>query len=214
LFYDAAGQPGASLGPEMTTHQVNLRQAEGILERFPGPVTLRVSRRRRLVGLAFSLAVTVIFAWIWIVDPGPQYRWYDWIMLPVVVLLFGGLTIRAVILLLFPDSASLTLDAHGFEIGQVFRRIRVPWRGVSGFRVETTNWRFRIGGSLRQITYDALDTGTERRGSTQISRVLPEIYGLPRLRGDEFAWLMNEWRQRALATSPAKTSVPIVPPAD
>lgn len=194
--------------------QVGMRQAETILERFPGPVTLHVGRRRRLVGLAFSLAVTVVFAWIWIANPGPQYRSYDWVMMPVTILLFGGLTIRAVILLLFPGSASLTLDANGFEIGHVFRRIRLPWRGVSGFRVETTKWRSGFGGPLRQIMYDALDTSAERRGSAKVARVLPEIYGLPRLRGYEFAWLMNEWRQRALATSPAETSVPIVPRAD
>jgi hypothetical protein len=199
----------------MTMRQVGMRQADTILERFPGPVTLHVSRRRRLGGLAFSLAVTAIFAWVWIVNADPQYRGlYGRIMLPVTILLFGGLTVRAVILLLFPGSASLTLDVNGFEIGHVFRRIGMPWPGVSGFRVETTSWPFRIGGPLRQIVYDALCTGTGRRGSTKVTRALPEIYGLPRLHGDEFAWLMNEWRRRALAASPAKTSVPVVPPAD
>ena len=124
-----------------------MRQVDVILAKFPGPVTLYVSRRRRLVGLAFSLAVTAIFAWIWIADADtPSRGLYDGIMLPVTILLFGGLAIRAVILLLWPGSASLTLDANGFEIGQVFRHIRLPWlpwRGVSSFRVETTYWRAR-----------------------------------------------------------------------
>ena len=188
-----------------------MRQVDTILERFPGPVTLHVSTRRKLVGFAFSLGITVIFAWIWIADPGPQYRSYDRIMVPVTMLFFGGLMIRAVLLLLFPGLASLTLDVNGLEIGDAFHRIRISWRSVSGFRVETTYWPFRIGGHLRQIRYDVLDAGTERLGSVKVTRVLPEIYGLPRLHGDEFAWLMNEWRQRALATSPAETSVPVVP---
>jgi hypothetical protein len=40
----------------MDAEEPAMRQAETILKRFPGPVTLHVSRRRRLVGLAFSLA--------------------------------------------------------------------------------------------------------------------------------------------------------------
>jgi hypothetical protein len=78
------------------------RQVDGILARFPGPVTLYVSRPWRLFGLALNLAVTAIFASIWIAKLGPQYRAYDWIMLSVAILFFGTLAIRAVILLLLP----------------------------------------------------------------------------------------------------------------
>jgi len=190
------------------------RQVDGILARFPGPVTLYVSRPWRLFGLALNLAVTAIFASIWIAKLGPQYRAYDWIMLSVAILFFGTLAIRAVILLLFPGAATLTLDAEGFEIGRIFDRIRMPWRGVSEFRVETPYWDGRIGGSLTQIRYEPLDADAGGRGSTKRARVLGEFYGQPRLRRDELARLMNEWRRRALAQpASSKRHVPLLRPA-
>ena len=191
-----------------------MRQVDGILARFPGPVTLHVSRPRRVFGLALNLAATAIFAWIWIAKLGPQDRAYDWIMLSVAILFFGTLAIRAVVLLLFPGAETLTLDADGFEIGRIFDRIRMPWRGVSEFRVETPYWDGRIGGSLTQIRYEPLEAHTGGRGAAKRARVLGEFYGQPRLRRDELAGLMNEWRRRALAQpASSKRHVPLLRPA-
>jgi hypothetical protein len=180
-----------------------MRQVDTILDRFPGPVTLYVSRRRTLVGLALCVGFGAFFAWLLFAEY-PKTRgyisgWYGTIMAWASIVLWGALAIRCVLLLLFPSAVSLTLDADGFEIGHVFRRIRLPWPGVSDFRVETTYWRGRIGGPLTQIFYEDLAAEAERRRAAKLTRVLPEIYGRPRLHRDELARLMNEWRRRVLA---------------
>lgn len=54
---------------------------------------------------------------------------------------------RAVIVLLVPACASLTLDGDGFEIGQLFGRKRSAWRDVSEFLVEGRHQR---GGLVSQ----------------------------------------------------------------
>jgi hypothetical protein len=176
-----------------------MRQSDGILSRFPGPVTLYVSLPRRLLGLAVCVAAAAFFAWLLFAEY-PKQRgytsgWYDMIVASIGMMGSGALVIRAVILLLSPRAASLTLDANGFEIGHVFHRSRRPWRGVSDFQVKT---RYRRG-RLQEIIYDDLVASAEHRGGAKVTRVLPELYGRPRLHGDEFAGLMNEWRRRALA---------------
>jgi hypothetical protein len=125
---------------------------------------------------------------------------------PLGILVFAGLTIRAVILLIFPSAASLTLDADGFKINHVFHHIRRSWREVSDFSVEERYWR---SAKLRHVMYDVRDGITGHRRSKK--QIVPEFYGRPRLHGEVLAWLMNAWRQRALALP--ETSVPIVPRA-
>lgn len=178
-------------------------QTDSILARFPGPVTLYVNRRRKLLALAFVVGVAAVFAWLLFADD-PTTRsyisgWYGTIMAWVTIVGCGALAIRLVILLLLPGTASLTLDADGFEIGHVFDRIRTPWQGVSDFRVETTHSPGRIGGPLKQVMYEDLAAGAGRRGAAKGARILPDSYGRPRLHGDELASLMNEWRRRAVA---------------
>jgi hypothetical protein len=189
-----------------------MRQVDSILERFPGPVTLTVSWRRRLIALVFCLAVTALFTWLWIVEGPGRDRLLrpDRIMYPLTIGFFGVLAIRAGFLLLFPKTtATLTLDADGFELGHVFHKSRIPWRSIGDFRVETTGVR-RIGGRITQVWYDAHDVGADGRGWTRKPRVLPEVYGEPRLRRDELVRLMNAWRARALAQPPPRRHVPLL----
>ena len=183
------------------------RQVDALLAKFPGPVTLHVTLNRRLTGLVFGVCGTALFIWFWMTPD--RYRWYDWIMEPVGILFFAGLTIRAVILLIFPAHASLTLDADGFKINHVFHHIRRSWRDVSDFGVEERYWRH---GKLRHVMYDVLDDTVARRGTKKKAHYVPEFYGRPRLHGEALARLLNAWRRRALALP--ETSVPVVPRAD
>jgi hypothetical protein len=175
-----------------------MRQTDEILALFPGPVTLYVSQRRRLFGLVLCVGLTAFFVWLLFAEypttRGYRSRGYEAIMAWVAVVFWGALAIRAVFLLLFPSAASLTLDLDGFEIGYVFHRVRLTWSGVSAFHVEATYRPGRIGGPSAQIMYSDLAAGAKRRP-------LPEFYGRPRLRGEEFAALMNAWRARALQQS-------------
>ena len=76
---------------------------------------------------------------------------------------------------------------------------------MSDFRVETKHiWRY---GPHRHVAYAVLDSATGRPSTKK--RMVPDLYGEPRLHGDELARLLNAWRQRALALP--ETSVPIVP---
>ena len=182
-----------------------MRQADAILAKFPGPVTLHVTLNRRLIGLVFGVCGTALFIWFWMTPD--RYRWYDWIMEPVGILFFAGLTIRAVILLIFPAHASLTLDADGFKINHVFHHIRRSWRDVSDFGVETRYYaRY---GLHPHVMYDVFDSGAARRRSKK--KIVPEFYGRPRLHGEALARLLNAWRRRALALP--ETGVPIIPRA-
>jgi hypothetical protein len=181
-------------------------QVENILARFPGPVTLNMTLNRRLLGLLVCVCITALFAWFLMTSH--RYRWYDWIMQPLGLMLFAGFTIRAVILLLVPSAGSLTLSAHGFEIGHVFYRISRSWRHVSDFSVERRYYA-RYGWH-RHVLYDVIESGSARGAK---GKIVTEFCGRPRLQGDVLAWLMNAWRERALAL-PSETSVPVVPRAD
>ena len=182
---------------------------DDILAKFPGPVTLHLTLNRRLAGLVFGVCGTALFVWFWI-TPG-YYRSYGWFMEPIGTLFFAGLTIRAVIVLIFPAHASLTLDADGFTINHVFHHFRRSWREVSDFSVER-KYHARYGWH-RHVMYDLLDSDTARRRAKKNIHDIPEFFGRPRLHGDVLAWLMNEWRRRALALPP-ETSVPTIPRAD
>jgi hypothetical protein len=102
-----------------------MRQTDGILARFPGPITLHVSRTRRIVGLAVCAGFAAFGAWLVFSEGARRIRifeYYDAIMSWLTFLGAGALTIREAILLLAPGAASLTLDGDGFTIGQVCDR--------------------------------------------------------------------------------------------
>ena len=171
-----------------------MRQVDDILAQFPGPVTLRVTWRRKLGGLLTGAGFVAFFTWLLLSDYA-RVRGYisgtsgvigAWIS----IVFFGALAIRAALLFLVPGAGRLTLDAEGFEIVHAVRRIRLSWRDVSDFRVETGQLPGRIGGPFEQIRYDV--HGAPRGGTTP---EVPPIYGLRR---GALVALMNGWRARAL----------------
>jgi hypothetical protein len=180
-----------------------MSQADAILAKFPGPVTLNVPTWRRLLGLLVCVCGLALFVFFWMSQH--RYRSYDWIMEPLGIVFFAGLTIRALILLFFPRYASLTLDADGLTIMHVFHHFRWSWREVSAFSAETKI--IPRYGPYRAVTYAVGDSATDRRRAKK--KIVPDLYGEPRLHGDELVRLLNEWRLRALALPP-ETSVPIV----
>jgi hypothetical protein len=175
-----------------------MSKTDVILERFPGPVTLYASRRRKLGGLVLCVGFVIFFAWLLFAEypetRGYRSGRYSQIMPWIAISFFGAQVIRLVVLLLAPRAASLTLDADGFEIGYVFRRERHSWRDVSDFRVETRSGK--VGGSFKQIRYDLR---SETPGL--IGRELWPIYGS--LARDDLANLVSAWRARALLKEPA-----------
>ncbi|CEJ14291.1 hypothetical protein BN1110_04619 [bacterium YEK0313] len=171
-----------------------MRQVDDILTQFPGPVTLHVTWQRKLGGLVTGAGFVAFFVWLLLSDYA-RVRGYmagtsgvigAWIS----IAFFGALAIRAALLFLVPGAGRLTLDADGFEIVHIIRRIRQSWRDVSGFRVETGHLPGRIGGPFEQVRYDVHGALS---GATAAE--VPPIYGLRR---GTLVVLLNGWQARAL----------------
>jgi hypothetical protein len=168
------------------TANIPPRPVDLIRAQCPGPVTLHVPLRKRLVALVLALCATALMAYVWLVDTGPQYRSYDWFMLPFTVVVFLAVTIRAAILMLAPRAACLTLDVDGFEVCGVFICRRTSWREARDFHVEKAG---RDGHPI--VMYDVVtDDGTK------MPKLLPETYGLSE---EDLAWLLEQWQRDALA---------------
>lgn len=176
----------SSLSPSGTS------RAATALARFPGPVTLYVGRRKKLIALVLCVAFTAFMAWL-AMNPDerlPRFYGYGRFMAWISLVIGGGMSIREIFLLVQPRSASLSLDVDAFEIGQVFRRVRVPWSDVRGFHVDRTGVR------ALTVMYEVLDFSKRSGSPTKVIKHFPDNYGLQR---GELARLMNEWRERSLA---------------
>jgi hypothetical protein len=169
----------------------SMRQVDTIIANFPGPVTLTPSRRKSVIALAACVAVTAVC--VYLIATGRLFGWEDTVMAWAAAAFFGACAARALILLLVPTAAGLTLDDDGFEITSIIRRVHVPWRHVSGFRAAASG-----PGKDPRVSYEVRDTAAppQSRVAPKITRTLPDNYGLP---ADDLAWLMDEWRQQALA---------------
>lgn len=196
-------------------------QADSILARFPGPVVLHFSRRRVFVMLAIYLAALAFVVWLaannfpWDADTFLERR--DFVMILVSIPFWTILAGRAVLILLFPDAASLTLTADGFILGHVLHRTRRSWWEVSEFAVmKRYLMPGRYGGRVEQILYETPEASSGKRNGP---RVLADLYGQPRMKRADLVHLMNEWRRRALAQdilpapspiSPSSSRVPVI----
>src|SRR4051812_36264224 len=111
-----------------------------ILLRFPGPITLRASRKKWGLMLLISAGFVGVFVYLLYFDqseraPGPFLRMIFWSGL-----FFFGLGIPlAAVLLVLPGSSRLVLHETGFEITQIFKSHRILWTDATGFQVSYIN---------------------------------------------------------------------------
>ncbi|HEX7589022.1 MAG TPA: hypothetical protein VF478_11960 [Anaerolineae bacterium] len=167
-------------GPMQPPHP----EADSILSRFPGPVTLYSSRRKWL-RLTFACSLFTI-AGILMVFYGISDGWFF-------LVVFGTLSTISVGMLL-PGASSLKLDKEGFQATRFYKRHRVRWQDVRRFdAVQQYRSEERI------VVYDDLkspDTPLVRLNKflADHNAFLPDTYGLA---GQDLAWLMGEWRERA-----------------
>lgn len=165
-------------------------QAETLLARFPGPVTLTPNRRRLLIGLVLFVGLTVFCVAV-LIPRLPNVGGYDAVMTVFSSVVCAVLTVRVAILLLRPRIIGLTLNADGFQIGGFFRSVRVRWRDVRNFRIEDR------GDDGKQVIYDEFTAAHgPRPGVVKKAHVLGDVYSLPE---EDLAWLMGQWREQALA---------------
>lgn len=163
-------------------------EAELILSRFPGPVTFYSSRRKWLrLLLTCSLATVAGMLMVLYESSG------GWFFLVV----FGTLSAICVGALL-PGASSLELDEEGFQATRFYRRHRTRWQDVKRFEAVA-----QYRSTEKIIVYDdakSPDTLLVRLNKTLADHnsFLPDTYGFP---GEELAWLMGQWRERATGGS-------------
>ena len=167
---------------------------EVLLERFPGPVRLSVGRMKFLylmVGAAIFGGVT--FSMI----QDDAVGWFAALFLWLGVL---GCAVSVPIMAFFlVRGSSIQLDREGLSIRHGWRRRLLPWGSVDGFQVSV------VPGPSDQevVVYDDVTSGgTSGAINTALTghnAALPDSYGLS---PDELAWLLNQWRERALAKNP------------
>lgn len=172
-----------------------MHEADSILARYPGPVTLTPSRLKMFALFAASLAIAAGLLWLLLsVRPDDMEEfeklalWGGAVFAALCAAVFGALTL--------PGAASLTLAADGFELCNLYRRTRMPWPDTRAFRVK--EFTDADGDTDRQVVFEVLGAGSgpERRGAKWYDGMLPDNY---RLAKDDLARLMNAWRERALA---------------
>jgi hypothetical protein len=161
---------------------------DDLLRRFPGPVELKVDRRKHL----FLLIGAAIFAGValWFLRH-EQVGWLDAILVWPGIIMFGAAI--PVMALLMLRGASLRLDGEGLEVRQGWRRSRTRWADTGIFEVAMLATAIVVyddaavkGGKMALI--NASLTGR--------SSGLPDTYGLS---PEALAGLLNQWRGRALA---------------
>jgi hypothetical protein len=161
-------------------------RADAILAKFPGPVTLSVSRRKWFLMLVGSGAFTA--AGIAMASSNASTGWPG-------AIFFGLCTVVATVMLL-PGAGMLRLDRDGFEVTSLFRRHRSRWPDTRGFESAAIP-----PSMIHRVVYD--DANLSGKSIAWLNAMiaghnagLPDTFGLSSAR--DLADLMTRWRERAL----------------
>jgi hypothetical protein len=170
--------------------------ATAILQRFPGPVRLRVPKRKLIFFFACFIAFGVSLVWIALnTDPDSFEKavlWIGAIGIAVAAPLFAMMILHG---------STLRLDAEGFEVFQGLKCSKYLWADAGEFSVADVNVLASAEHLLVMFDDAKTKDGTVARMGrrlTGFSDALPDTYGMEVW---QLASLMNGWRQRALALS-------------
>jgi hypothetical protein len=172
------------------------------LVKYPGPVTLYVSRKKWLLMLASCVAFTGGCAAS--IPTEPLWGWGG-------ALFFGAGTIVSTVILL-PGAGKLTLDADGFEVTNLFRRRRSRWLDVTDFVPEAVQFSPKKLLGYNDANQKGKVMGELNVGLTGRNSALPDNYGFAL---EDLARLMTLWRERACGDAPParKPNAVHLPPA-
>jgi hypothetical protein len=167
-------------------------RVDTILARFPGPVTLYMSRLKRLLMVVIGAPVAVLCAWILFAGHAHlSDRGGAAVIVGIAMLWAGGTAIAGAFMLRRPGMGSMTLDLDGFETSGLYGNVdRIRWRDVTEFELRPFP---KFGGGSFELVARA---DLLNAPSVPIWGMLPDNYGLTEA---EIVRLMNEWRARALA---------------
>ena len=163
-------------------------KARQLLAQFPGPIVVGREPRRHLWRAFFSLALAVGLA-ILMFTAAPS----KWSLVGLAVI--GVFTIGTVIhLRAMAVGWTIALSLAGFETMSGQLRKSYQWPDVDDFRVRSTRyWNY--------VMFHRVGTPPINKGSLLFRRDverLPDRYGMF---ADNLAWLMNEWRAKALTVT-------------
>ena len=166
-----------------------------LLHRFPGPVELAAGRRK----FAFLAVASAIFGGVslWFL----QHETLGWFaaMIIWVGVIACVAAVPLMIMLIFLGSR-LRLDAKGLTITHAWRSQFTRWADSSVFEVATLPIPEASQATTLIVYDDATNRSTTLAGinarMTGRGSALPDTYGLSH---DELAWLLNRWREQALA---------------
>jgi hypothetical protein len=160
-----------------------------LLEQYPGPASLAMSR-----GRAANLLITSIFilgsAAYYAIQPTGIAGWLAVAFSALCATGLGAAFVRG----RSERMSELVLDTKGFSIGHGRERREFTWAEVDHFAVVPDTlmlFRKRVGFNRASTAID------ETNGFPSRDFVLPESYGLG---NDECVRLLSLWRERALRT--------------
>lgn len=166
-----------------------------VLQRFPGPVTLRTPWRK----LVFFLISTILFGGCL----GATALYSDMSILGSTIMWLGAVGCAAAIpafLLSIIRGSALRLGPDGMQIFHGLKRSAHRWSDLSGFSVADVGMPMVVFDEA-SITGGAV--GAFNRGLVGRGGGLPDTYGMDAW---DLAALLNEWRARALAATPQPRS--------
>jgi hypothetical protein len=168
-----------------------------VLKRYRGPVVLRVPQLKQIFFLLSGLVFGGCLAYVALYgDLGVVENAFLWLGVTLVV------AATPFMLLAILRGSTLRIDADGLQIFQGLKRTRLSWRDVSEFSVADAGVL-----SPAQHLMVVFDEASTRNGTVAAFNrsLLGKSGGLPDSYGMEpwhLAWLLNEWRMRALASPP------------
>jgi hypothetical protein len=175
------GRHPAPTGGHREVQSVEIRDSKDGVPKFPGPVTLTPSLKKRWILLTIAACFTVLLG------AGGS-------IIGILAATFFGVCTVMYAIDLFPGSSSLRLDASGFEITRWFRMQQFRWNEVSDFTV----WAF--GGS-RLVMFKARRPRPGILGKINAAFAggrnssLPNIYETP---AGDLVQILTTWRNSAL----------------
>jgi hypothetical protein len=158
---------------------------EDILRTFPGPITLRSSRKKwwnLTIGAVFFTILGILLS----------------IRGDVVGMLgaaFFGICAVAGVITLLPGASSLRLDEKGFGFTRFFRTQKFHWNEVGDFGIWTFGWIIKGEGVVFNVSKSRLSI-LEKINTALADRngYLPDTYGLT---AEELVELMTAWQNLA-----------------
>jgi hypothetical protein len=166
-----------------------------VLQRFPGPVTLRTPWRK----LVFLLISTILFGGCL----GAMALYSDMNAIGLFFMWLGALGCAAAVpafLLSIIRGSALQLRPDGMQMFHGLKRSAHRWSDLSEFSVADLGIPMVV---FDEATITGGAVGDFNRGLVGRGGGLPDTYGMDAW---SLAWLLNEWRTRALAASPQPPS--------